>query len=128
MSLFILSSEQERYAALKLVGIARIDTESPLCVEVKQYKPTRKNRQNAFYWSMLREICDATGHGVDVLHEYFKRQFIGVDEKKLPNGLVIEKAKSSHDLTTAEFADYSTRVQVFAAQEMGVKFNAYGYA
>ena len=51
-------------------------------------------------------------------HEQFKRQFIGVIE--LPNGEV--QGMSSTGLTTAEFCDFCTQVEAYAAHELGVRF------
>ena len=51
-------------------------------------------------------------------HEQFKRQFIGVEE--LPSGEVI--GKSSTGLSKAEFCDFCTQVEAYAATELGVRF------
>ena len=51
-------------------------------------------------------------------HEQFKRQFIGVEE--LPSGEVI--GKSSTGLTTAEFCEFSDKVEAFACTDLGVCF------
>ena len=51
-------------------------------------------------------------------HEMFQRMFIGEDE--LPNGELI--GKSSTKLTTAEFSEFCTKVEAYAATELGVTF------
>lgn len=85
----------------------------------------RSQKQNKRYWGrgVLAQIAEqATVNGrlfsAETWHEQMKRQFIGVDE--LPNGEVI--GKSSTKLTTAEFCDFCTQVEAFAAQELGVRF------
>jgi hypothetical protein len=85
----------------------------------------RTPKQNKRYWGrgVLAQIAEqATVSGrlfsAEVWHEQFKRQFIGFDE--LPNGEII--GKSSTKLTTAEFCDFCTQVEAFAAQELGVRF------
>ena len=85
----------------------------------------RTPEQNRRYWGrgVLAQIAEqATVNGklysAEVWHEQFKRMFIGFDE--LPNGQII--GKSSTGLTTAEFCDFCTQVEAYAAQELGVRF------
>lgn len=85
----------------------------------------RTKPQNRRYWGrgVLAQIAEqATVNGrlfsAEVWHELAKRKFIGVDE--LPNGDVI--GKSSTSLTTAEFCDFCTRVEAWAATDLGVRF------
>ena len=89
---------------------------------------TRRKRtkpQNRRYWGrgVLAQIAEqATVNGkqfaAEVWHEQFKRMFIGVIE--LPNGDVI--GKSSTNLDTKEFCEFSDRVEAWAATELGVTF------
>jgi hypothetical protein len=88
-------------------------------------KRKRTAPQNRRYWGkgVLAQVAQqATVNGrlfdAEVWHEQFKRQFIGVIE--LPNGQVA--GKSSTDLTTAEFSDFCSQVEAFAAAELGVTF------
>lgn len=85
----------------------------------------RTPEQNRRYWGrgVLAQIAEqATVNGklysAKVWHEQWKRMFIGFDE--LPNGQII--GKSSTGLTTAEFCDFCTQVESYAAQELGVRF------
>ena len=85
----------------------------------------RTPRQNRRYWGngVLNQIAQqATVNGrmyeAEVWHEQFKRMFIGVIE--LPNGDVI--GKSSTELDTKEFCEFSDRVEAWAATELGVTF------
>lgn len=88
-------------------------------------KRKRSNPQNRRYWGrgVLAQIAEqAVVEGrmfpERIWHEQFKRQFIGVEE--LPSGEVI--GKSSADLSAAEFAEFCTQVEAYAAQELGVRF------
>lgn len=85
----------------------------------------RTKAQNRRYWGggVLKQIAEQAvingkTYPAEVWHEQFKRQFIGVIE--LPNGEVI--GKSSRDLNTKEFCDFSDQVEAFAATELGVRF------
>lgn len=85
----------------------------------------RSKPQNRRYWGrgVLAQIAEQAAPGgklysAEIWHEQFKRMFIGFDE--LPNGQII--GKSSTGLTTAEFCDFCTKVEAWAATELGVVF------
>lgn len=89
---------------------------------------TRRKRtkaQNKRYWGQgvlsqvaAQAVVNGKQYDAETWHEMFKRLFIGVVE--LPNGEVV--GKSSTDLTTAEFSEFCTRVEAYAASELGVTF------
>lgn len=89
---------------------------------------TRRKRtkaQNKRYWGQgvlaqvaAQAVVNGKQYEAETWHEMFKRLFIGVVE--LPNGEVV--GKSSTDLTTAEFSEFCTRVEAYAASELGVTF------
>lgn len=85
----------------------------------------RTKAQNRRYWGqgVLAQIAEQAAvngklYSTETWHELMKRKFIGVDE--LPDGSVI--GKSSTGLTTAEFCDFCTQVEAYAATELGVVF------
>lgn len=101
----------------------RLQAGSRWVLTVSRRKRTKP--QNRRYWGggVLAQIASqATVNGrlysAETWHEMFKRQFIGVIE--LPSGEVI--GKSSTELTTAEFSDFCTQVEAYAAAELGVVF------
>lgn len=89
---------------------------------------TRRKRtkaQNKRYWGQgvlsqvaAQAVVNGKQYDAETWHEMFKRLFIGVVE--LPNGEVV--GKSSADLTTAEFSEFCTRVEAYAATQLGVTF------
>ena len=85
----------------------------------------RTPKQNRRYWGqgVLAQIAAQAAPGgrlysAKTWHEQFKRQFIGVIE--LPNGQV--QGMSSAKLSTAEFSEFCTKVEAYAATELGVCF------
>lgn len=85
----------------------------------------RTKPQNRRYWGrgVLAQIAEQATvggrlFGAKTWHELAKRKFIGVEE--LPNGDVV--GKSSTSLTTAEFCEFCTQVEAWAATEFCVKF------
>lgn len=92
---------------------------------LKVERRKRTSPQNRRYWGngVLAQIAaQATVRGqmfeAEIWHEFMKRQFIGVVE--LPNGEVI--GMSSAKLTTVEFSEFCTKVEAYAATELGVTF------
>ena len=89
-------------------------------------RPMKRTKpQNARYWGkgVLAQIADQAVVGgklfnAETWHEQFKRQFIGVIE--LPNGQVV--GKSSTDLDTTEFCEFSDQVEAYAVTDLGVHF------
>ena len=89
---------------------------------------TRRKRtkaQNRRYWGngvlvqiSQQAVVNGRQYDAQTWHELLKRMFIGVVE--LPDGSVV--GKSSTELTTAEFAEFCTRVEAYAASELGVTF------
>lgn len=60
----------------------------------------------------------------DQWHVYAKSRWIGCEDVTLPNGKTLAIPKSSAALDTAEFADYMTAVEAWAA-EHGVYLDSY---
>ena len=85
----------------------------------------RTPAQNKRYWGngVLAQVAkQATVGGkkfaAPLWHEHFKQLFIGLIE--LPFGTVI--GESSTGLSTAAFSEFCTKVEVYAASELGVTF------
>lgn len=89
-------------------------------------KPEKRSQaQNRRYWGQgvlaqvaAQAVVGSKLYSAESWHEQFKRQFIGVEE--LPSGEVI--GKSSTGLSKAEFCDFCTQVEAYAATELGVRF------
>lgn len=88
-------------------------------------KRKRTVPQNRRYWGrgVLAQVAeqavmDGRLYSAEAWHEFFKRQFIGIDE--LPCGHV--QGKSSTALTTTQFSEFCAQVEAFAATELGVTF------
>ena len=85
----------------------------------------RTSKQNRRYWGngVLKQIAEQAApngklYPAEIWHEQFKRMFIGVVE--LPNGEVV--GMSSTALDTAQFCEFSDKVEAYAATELGVTF------
>ncbi len=122
-----LFSRQQAWAAIKaqlfpfLAAVLQSGGRWVLTVSRRK----RTKAQNRRYWGggVLKQIAEQAVvggrlYGAEVWHEFLKKKFIGVIE--LPDGSVI--GASSTNLTTAEFSDFCTQVEAFAAIELGVVF------
>ena len=85
----------------------------------------RTKRQNRRYWGrgVLAQIAEQATVGgklysAETWHELMKKKFIGLVE--LPDGSVI--GQSSRDLSTAQFSEFCSQVEAYAATELGVTF------
>jgi hypothetical protein len=85
----------------------------------------RTSPQNRRYWGrgVLSQIAEQAQVGgqrfsPEAWHELAKRKFLGVIE--LPDGSIV--GKSSTSLTTSEFSEFCTKVEAWAATELGVTF------
>lgn len=85
----------------------------------------RTKRQNRRYWGrgVLAQIAEQAAVGgklysAETWHEFMKKKFIGLVE--LPDGSVI--GQSSRDLSTAQFSEFCSQVEAYAATELGVTF------
>lgn len=88
----------------------------PMCVEIK--RTSRSLEQNKRYWAVLSAFSKAVKIGgrtfaPETLHEFFKREFIGVT--MLPNGMPM--AKSSAELTVDQFGEYMTQVEAWMIEQ-----------
>lgn len=124
-----LHSRRQAWAIIKgqlfpfLRGLFLPGSKARWVLEVR--RRTRTSKQNRRYWGngVLAQIAAQAVVGgrlysAESWHEQFKRQFIGVEQ--LPGGEVI--GKSSTSLTTVEFSEFCTRVEAYAASELGVTF------
>lgn len=83
-------------------------------------KHRRSNHANARYWLLLHTIAEklqpkGESYSADIWHCWAKTRFIGADDVKLPNGKVIIQPRSTASLDVAEFNDYMTKLEAWAA-------------
>lgn len=121
------SHAQGLWAFLRSNWKACAEQGRPLSVQVSEFKSKRSLEQNKRYWALLNEIAGQAfvageQFSQEAWHEHFKRTFIGSEEHKLPSGAVETRGISTTTLNVSEFASYMTRVEEYAASELGVEF------
>lgn len=126
MRVFVLREKRNLDAFLAfLVGNleAMSRTKHPMQIECKPESSKRSLQANRYYWQMLHQIeteawVEGRQYGAETWHELAKRKFIGCLD--MPGGGLM--AMSTTDLSTKEFAEYVTKVEAWAASELGVQF------
>lgn len=88
-------------------------------VSVKLHRGKRTSPQNAWYWTIVGIVSRETDNTKDVIHRFFKKEFLGYDIKEI-GGKRIAIVRSSSSLTTEEFSEYLGKVEAFVAQELGI--------
>ena len=83
-----------------------------LCIRKK--KRSRSTNQNAYYWGVvIKLLANHCGYTDEEMHEALKFQFLRVDG-------IIPTVRSTSDLTTSEFLEYISFIQVWASDTLGV--------
>lgn len=115
--LFILIDEKRRQNAIAFINSLNI--KAIFSVEIKLYKKKRSLAQNRTYWNWIKTIAEVCGYEKEELHETFKIRMLGY-QAKLIFGEPVQLVRSTSKLTTQEFAEYLTKIELLAA-EMSIK-------
>ena len=126
LKVFVLREDrnaQALYAWLKQNWRAMAAAGKPLVVELKPEKTKRSLDQNARYWGLVAQVAeqasvDGKQFSAEAWHELLKREILGLVD--LPGGQTM--GRSTATLTVAEFAEFMTKVEAWAAQTLGVEF------
>jgi hypothetical protein len=84
---------------------------------IRKRRTQRSLKQNRAYFGLIVEaVADHCGYSKDEAHEALAWRFLREGE---PDAL-LPRRKSTADLSTKEFEDYTARVKQFAAEELGL--------
>lgn len=90
-------------------------------IELVLEKRRRSVSLNAWYWGcILPLISEHTGHSLDWLHEFFKQEFVGKQQKVRVFDTDVVLSESSSKLNTTEFSEFCEKVRKFAREKLGV--------
>lgn len=112
---------RQLHAFLKANAAALAGKGRPLAVTVAEHKAKRTLDQNRRYWLVLNHIAEnawvaGKRYSSDAWHEFFKGRLIGLEET--PDGRT--SGISTTTLSVSEFTDYMNRVELHAAEELGI--------
>jgi hypothetical protein len=89
----------------------------------------RNNEQNKRLWGYVYQNISEQAwvngktFSREVWHEHYARKFGVMEEMVLPDGEIIQRRKSTTEMTVSEFAEFMQRVEADAASELGVTFS-----
>jgi methylphosphotriester-DNA--protein-cysteine methyltransferase len=121
---FKISNESEKRQVQSYIETLETQKGKTFNVSVKLERKSRTIDQNRLMWLWLACIADETGYSRSELHEIFKEQFLGIDEKRYSIGKFTAECrlvKSTAGLDTAQFTHYLDRINAFAAAELGIR-------
>lgn len=127
---FILRNDQHAqslWAFLKGNWKAMADQGKPLSVTIAEHKARRNNEQNALLHALLQEIAEQAWvegkqYDMETWKEFFRCTYIGTEEITLPGGKRLERGISTTTLSVHDFADFVTKIQAYAIDQLGVEF------
>jgi len=106
-----------------IIQIGWNEFEVTICKKSKH----RSSHQSRYYWGvvvgLIRERFIELGNDVskEETHDYLKQEFNYKEFVNEKTSEVIRIPKSTANLTTSEFMDYLSRIQIFAADILGVE-------
>ena len=99
-----------------------LQTGKPVELKIVERKSKRSIEQNKRLWAILRWMAaniwiDGQLFSDVVWHEQCKRNFIGMEEIKLPDGSIFLQGISTTTLSVAEFGYYMTQIEAWCANQ-----------
>lgn len=86
-------------------------------VTFQRLRQARSLKANAYLWVLYDYIADWSGHSKEEIHDAMRALHLPAREITLPTGELVRCLGSTRLLKTEEFADYITRVKVWAAEQ-----------
>lgn len=122
------SNAQQLWSFLRANWRAMADAGKPLAVSITEAKSKRTLSQNSRHWAVMQEIADAAWidgrqFSKEAWHEHMCDLFAPKKEVTLPTGEVRLVRISSSDMNVEEFSAFMQRIDVFAAQELGLELS-----
>lgn len=121
---FVIDSDRKHFHAIKTIN--GLPTDGSMKVEIKPNKPNRSLAQNRLLHKWCQCISDAafeaTGKafGAKLWKKQMKEQFLGYEVSILPDGKVVKELISTKDLLVAPFAEFLTKIDSWAKDNLEV--------
>lgn len=112
-----LSKQNLPYLVAKL---NELDFDINWIVKVSEQKSTRSLEQNARLWALYTSIGNWIGEDQDSIHEYMRNKFLKTVREI--NGEQVITFESTTKLNTERMAEYQTKIEAWAATELGWSF------
>ncbi len=112
-----LSKQNLPYLVAKL---NELDFDINWIVKVSEQKSTRSLEQNARLWALYTSIGNWIGEDQNSIHEYMRNKFLKTVREI--NGEQVITFESTTKLNTERMAEYQTKIEAWAATELGWSF------
>ena len=84
---------------------------------VSQWKNTRSNNQNNYYWGVVvKLLSETTGYTLQEMHEALKLEFLV--RPAVVKGVELPTMKSTALMNTLEFEDYCKEIREWASADL----------
>ena len=115
---FKIRTETDKKAVCEYIGKLDISRRQ-YTVKVVKKAEIRTLSQNRLYYLWLNCISAETGNEVELLHEYCKQKFLGVQYRVI-YGEEVARPITTTDLNTEQFKAYLDKIQQWASSEQGI--------
>lgn len=119
---FKLSTEKEREQVIdyiRCLPYPKDSSKTQFYANITRSVPKRTISQNNLYWIWIACIRLETGNEKNDVHDELRRMFLGYEDY-LVFGEQRERLISTTSLNTVKMGDYLNRIQVWAAEELGI--------
>lgn len=107
----------------KLARVAGLIQKLPLeglmwDIAIRQWRPRRSVDSNKRLWALHKLAAEHTGHSIEDMHEWAKRQFLP-RHKVMVGNVELEVSGSSAVLNKKDFGAFMEQVESFYISELG---------
>jgi len=81
-------------------------------IEIGPYKPKRSVPANRYYWELLTQAGEQSGHTKDELHALMRWKFLGAKQTEVM-GNMFNLLPTTTDLNTKEFSEYVKQTETY---------------
>lgn len=115
---------KNRQAAKSLAKILSQFEGKEIDITVQRHRKPRSKEQNRYYWAIVgvaRNAINEAGNTLSAqeVHDYFRGEYLR-EEIHVGEGNLIERIKSTTELSTLEMNEYIERIRQFCAEMFGV--------
>ena len=83
-----------------------------ITISVQIQIPTRTILQNKYYWGVIiKMLSEEIGYEPEVMHDYMKKLFLGIESYDMPDGATYEQLKSTTKCNTVEIENYFREIR-----------------
>ena len=88
-------------------------------VKIEAVKKLRSLSENNLYWMWIACISNETGNEKNNIHEFLCLEFLPLQQVMIFKKLIYKRLSTTM-LDTKQFAEYLTKIQIFALNELNI--------